>query len=104
MDLTEIKTGTGICATCAYLITDEGEPFYCAAQDLYTFVEPTDKACSEYTIAIKKTIIMGEEIKGLFRKAYNKLFRKKKTSGIIQGKGWILGGYGLFQHNIRVKK
>lgn len=42
------------CATCAYLITDEGEPFYCAMQDLYTFVEPTDKACHEHTEARRK--------------------------------------------------
>lgn len=42
------------CATCAYLITDEGEPFYCAMQDLYTVVEPTDKACHEHTEARRK--------------------------------------------------
>lgn len=46
------------CATCAYLITDEGEPM----QDLYVFVEPTDKACREHTEARKKEITINIEM------------------------------------------
>lgn len=36
------------CGSCDYCITEEGEPFYCAMQDLYTFVKLSDKACPDY--------------------------------------------------------
>ena len=36
------------CGECACLITDDGEPFYCAIRDLYTFRSKDDAACSDY--------------------------------------------------------
>ena len=36
------------CATCAYLITSDGMPYYCAARDLYYFRKPSDTACEDY--------------------------------------------------------
>lgn len=36
------------CQDCAYIVTDEGEPYYCAMKDLYTFVGKDDVACSEF--------------------------------------------------------
>lgn len=36
------------CASCVCFITEDGKPFYCAARDLYTLVEPDDEACDEY--------------------------------------------------------
>lgn len=36
------------CGSCAYCITEEGEPFYCAMQDLYTFVKLNDAACLDF--------------------------------------------------------
>ncbi len=41
------------CGSCAYCITEEGDPYYCAMQDLYTFVKVSDDACRDY-IPIKK--------------------------------------------------
>ena len=41
------------CGSCAYCITEEGEPFYCAMQDLYTFVKLSDKACPDYILTKK---------------------------------------------------
>lgn len=38
------------CGSCAYCITEEGEPYYCAIQDLYTLVKTSDKACTDFTI------------------------------------------------------
>ena len=37
------------CGSCVYCITEEGEPYYCAMQDLYTFVKVSDDACRDYT-------------------------------------------------------
>lgn len=37
-----------VCGSCAYLVTEEDEPYYCAMRDLYTFVKATDKVCEEY--------------------------------------------------------
>lgn len=36
------------CGTCAFFITDDGESYYCAIRDLYTFVKASDKACPDY--------------------------------------------------------
>lgn len=36
------------CCSCAYCITEEGEPYYCAMQDLYTFVKLNDAACPDF--------------------------------------------------------
>lgn len=43
-----------VCGNCAYFITDEGEPYYCAIKDLYTFCKPSDKACWEFTLSKEK--------------------------------------------------
>lgn len=43
-----------VCGNCAYLVTKEGEPYYCAIKDLYTFRKPGDKACREFTLSKKK--------------------------------------------------
>ena len=36
------------CGDCAYLIKDEGEPYYCAIRDLYTFRDAYDAACEDF--------------------------------------------------------
>ena len=36
------------CGDCAFLITEDGEPYYCAIRDLYTLREASDKACGEF--------------------------------------------------------
>ncbi len=36
------------CGSCAYCITEEGAPFYCAVQELYTFVKLNDNACPDF--------------------------------------------------------
>lgn len=38
-----------MCGSCAYCITEEGKPYYCAMQNLYTFVRLSDNACPDYT-------------------------------------------------------
>lgn len=49
---------------------------------------------------------MKHKIKDLFRKAYNKLFRKKTRGTIWEQKfdGWVLGDNSLFQHDTLTKK
>ncbi len=36
------------CGDCVFLITEDGEPYYCATRDLYTLREASDKACGEF--------------------------------------------------------
>lgn len=36
------------CATCRWLITSEGEPYYCALRDLYTLRKPSSPACPDH--------------------------------------------------------
>lgn len=36
------------CGHCAYLVSNEGEPYYCSMKDLYTFVGIDDVACPDY--------------------------------------------------------
>jgi hypothetical protein len=36
------------CGDCAFLITEDGEPYYCAIRDLYTLRNVSDKACGEF--------------------------------------------------------
>ena len=36
------------CGDCAYLITSDGEPYYCAMRDLYYFCEADDVACEDF--------------------------------------------------------
>lgn len=33
------------CGNCIFLKTDDGEPFYCIREDLYTIREKKDAAC-----------------------------------------------------------
>lgn len=40
-----------VCGSCAYLVTEEGEPYYCAIKDLYTEARADDKACADALIA-----------------------------------------------------
>lgn len=42
--MNKVKT----CGNCVFLVMDEGEPFYCAIRDLYTFRASEDKACDEW--------------------------------------------------------
>lgn len=48
------KQKTNKCGDCACLITDEGEPYYCAAKDLYTLVKASDPACEEFILTKEK--------------------------------------------------
>ena len=43
-----------VCGSCAYLITEEGEPYYCAIKDPYTFVKADDNVCWEFTLPKEK--------------------------------------------------
>lgn len=43
-----------VCSSCVYLVTQEGEPYYCTIKDLYTFRKPSDKACWEFTLPKEK--------------------------------------------------
>ena len=36
------------CVNCIYCVTDDGEPYYCAIKDLYTFVETGQTACEKF--------------------------------------------------------
>jgi hypothetical protein len=36
------------CGDCVFLITEDGEPYYCAIRDLYTLRNASDKACCEF--------------------------------------------------------
>ena len=36
------------CADCAHLISEDGQPIYCAMRDLYTFVDLDDPACEDF--------------------------------------------------------
>ena len=49
---------------------------------------------------------MTHKIKNLFRKAYNKLFRKEthRTTCGQKFDGWVLGDNSLFQHDTLTKK
>lgn len=44
---TDINVGS-TCNNCIYCVKDEGKPYYCAIQDLFTWVNPTDKACEDF--------------------------------------------------------
>jgi hypothetical protein len=36
------------CGSCQWLVTADGEPYYCALRDLYTLRDKQDEACEEY--------------------------------------------------------
>ena len=36
------------CGNCQWLVTADGEPYYCALRDLYTIRDKQDEACEEY--------------------------------------------------------
>ena len=36
------------CGDCACLIKSDGEPYYCAVRDLYTFRDVDDAACEDF--------------------------------------------------------
>ncbi len=42
------------CGDCVFLITEDGEPYYCAIRDLYTLREASDKACGEFVSKLSK--------------------------------------------------
>lgn len=50
----ENKSIPRVCGNCAYLVTEEGEPYYCAIKDLYAFRKPSDNACWEFTLPKEK--------------------------------------------------
>jgi hypothetical protein len=41
-------TMTNKCGNCNWLVTADGEPYYCALRDLYTFRDKQDEACEEF--------------------------------------------------------
>lgn len=43
-----------VCGNCAYLITQDDVPYYCAIKDLYTFFKAEDKACWQFTLPKEK--------------------------------------------------
>jgi hypothetical protein len=42
------------CGDCAFLITEDGEPYYCAIRDLYTLREASNEACGEFVNKLTK--------------------------------------------------
>ena len=42
------------CGDCVFLITEDGEPYYCATRDLYTLRNISDKACGEFVSKLTK--------------------------------------------------
>ena len=36
------------CGNCQWLVTADGEPYYCAIKDLYTFRDKQDEACEDF--------------------------------------------------------
>lgn len=46
----ETKPIPRVCGNCVSLITEEGEPYYCARQDLYTFRKLNSRACRDFVI------------------------------------------------------
>ncbi len=42
------------CGDCTFLITEDGEPYYCAIRDLYTLRNVSDKACGEFVSKLTK--------------------------------------------------
>lgn len=45
------------CGDCSCFITEEGEPYYCAAKDLYTFVKADDRANEVEPIPITPALL-----------------------------------------------
>lgn len=50
-----------ICDNCVYCIKDEGEPYYCAIQDLFTWVKATDEACEDAVVMKNKECAKNEK-------------------------------------------
>ena len=42
------------CGDCAFLITEDDEPYYCAIRDLYTLRNASDIACGEFVSNLTK--------------------------------------------------
>ena len=43
------------CGNCVFMLDDkDGSNPYCAIKDLYTDVQPTDKACEAWTVTVNK--------------------------------------------------
>lgn len=43
------------CGDCIFLVVDEGEPYYCATKDLYTFYKRDDAACEYFLLGSELT-------------------------------------------------
>lgn len=39
---------TNKCGNCQWLVTSEGEPYYCAIKDLYTIKDKQDEGCEDF--------------------------------------------------------
>lgn len=54
------------CGNCAFMIDDkDGSNPYCAIKDLYTDVQPTDKACEAWASAVDEKYL--QELKNSIR-------------------------------------
>ena len=36
------------CGNCSFLVRTDGEPYYCAVRDLYSFRKENDRACKDW--------------------------------------------------------
>ena len=56
------------CGNCVYMLyDDDGSMPYCAIQDLYTDVDPKDRACESWTAAGKVNEKYLQELKNSIR-------------------------------------
>lgn len=57
-----------ICGNCVYMLDDgDGSKPYCAIQDLYTDVDPTDRACDAWVASGKVDQKQWQELKEIIR-------------------------------------
>jgi hypothetical protein len=70
------------CGDCAFLITEDGEPYYCAIRDLYTLREASDKACGEFVSNLTKQDVEAVQDLMAFKERYKdgKQIRSKKRN------------------------
>ena len=58
------------CGNCAFLITEDGEPYYCAIRDLYTLREANEKACGEFVNKLTKQDVEAVQDLMVFKERY----------------------------------
>lgn len=60
------------CGDCAFLITEDGEPYYCATRDLYTLCDASDKACGEFVSKLTKQDVEAVQDLMAFKERYKR--------------------------------